>query len=150
MANSVKQSGEGPALQITKQARAVDLAETTSEDGAEGAKRRAYVANVRVYGFENALLIVDREKMTAQEIAKLVVSAAGDTDSIYLGASASIRPAGNGCMVSLPGLDPTGLKIGDTVPAHPGPNMLMITADTGAGMRLAEDLITLRKAQIGP
>jgi hypothetical protein len=120
MANSVKQSGQGPALWVTKQAQAADLAETTSKDGAEGVERWAYLANVRVYGFDGALLVVDTEKMATNKIAELVASAAGDTDSIYLGASASIRTAGNGCMFSLPDLAPTGLEIGDTAPAHPG------------------------------
>jgi hypothetical protein len=42
----------------------------------------------------------------------------------------------------------TGLAVGDTTPAHPEPNMLVITAETRSGTRITEDLITQRKARI--
>ena len=148
MANSIKQSGGGPALQITREARAAGLAEEATGDDLEGAARWARLADVRVYGFDNFLLVVDRDRVDVEDVAELVASAARDTRSIYQGVDASVRPAGNGCMVSLPGLDGTGLEVGDTAPAHPAPNMLVIHARDGAAARLAEDLATIRLEQI--
>jgi hypothetical protein len=87
--------------------------------------------------------------MDVEDVADLVATIARDTKSIYTGQNASIRPAGNGCMVSLPGVMDTGLKLGDTAPAHPAPDMLIITPDTKDGTRLAEDLVSIRRDQIG-
>lgn len=149
MPNSIKFSGEGPALQVTKPARAADLAEEASDDNLEGTDRWAQLADVRVYGFDDALLVVDRDHVDTEHTADLVAAAARDTKSIYLGANASVRPAGNGCMVSLPGLDETSLDVGETAPAHPAPNVLVITADTSDGVRLADDLTSIRREQVG-
>lgn len=148
MANAIKRSGEGLALQITREARAADLATTVADGEATGADRWARLAAVRVYGFDGLLLVVDRERAAAEHVAELVASAAGDTASIYRGANASVRPAGNGCMVSLPGLEETGLELGQTVPARPAPNLLVIHARESRPARVAEDLATIRRGQV--
>lgn len=148
MANAIKRSGEGLALQITREARAAELAETVADEEATGADRWARLADVRVYGFDGLLLVVDRERVATEHVAELVASAAGDTKSVYCGANASVRPAGNGCMVSLPGIEETGLERGDAVPARPAPGLLVIHARESQPARVAEDLVTIRRGQV--
>lgn len=147
MTNSIKSTGDGPALQITKEAQVSDLAEATDEEGIKGTARWNRLSKVRVYGFDDLLLVVDRE-MEAEDVAELISAAARDTGSIHLGREASLRPAGNGCMVSLPGLGPTPFTVGDRTPAHPGPGLLVITRDDPNGVRIAEDLISIRRSQL--
>ncbi len=149
MPNTVKQSGEGPALQVTKPARAAELAELATGEGKTGVERWADLADVRVYGFDKALLVVRPSEMKSEHIAELVASAARDTGSIYNGMDASVRAAGNGCMVSLPGLDKTGIHVDDTAPVHPGPDILVVTDGSADRARLAKDLVSIRQAQIG-
>lgn len=149
MPNNIKQSGEGPALQVTKPARAAALAEEATGDDLTGRDRWKRFADVRVYGFDGVLLVVDREKMDTGDVAEIVASIARDTKSIYNGIEASIRPAGNGCMVSLPGLDPTGLRVGDTAPVHPAKNTLVITDGSSDRARLVKDVVSIRESQVG-
>lgn len=148
MANAIKRSGEGLALQITRDARAADLAATVADEEATGADRWARLADVRVYGFDGLLLVVDRERVATEHVAELVTSAASDTASIHLGANASVRPAGNGCMVSLPGVEDTGLEVGERAPARPAPNVLVIHARRSQPARIAEDLTAIRRGQV--
>lgn len=147
MANSIKQSGEGAALQVTKPARAADLAASKSGEDYTGAERWARLADVRVYGFDELLLVFDRDRVDITEMAELVATTARDTKSIHLGSNASLRPAGNGCMVSLPGITEAGFHIGDTAAVHPGPNMLAITKSS-ADIRIVADLLSIRRDQI--
>lgn len=149
MANSIKESGGGAALQVTNEARSADLATETEDDEAEGAARWKRLAPVRVYGFDRCLLVIDRERVDSEHAAELVATIARDTGSIFQGIDAQVRPAGNGCMVSLPGLADTGLDVGDRAPAHPAPNLLLITGFSGGGVRLAEDVKSIRKSQLG-
>jgi len=148
MPNSIKQSGQGPALQVTKEARTAGLAVEATGDELSGVERWEDLADVRVYGFNHALLVIDRDEVATENVAELVATIARDTSSIYRGENASVRPAGNGCMVSLPGLSETGLRVGDTAPAHPAPGVLFITEDTADGVRLAEDVRSIRRSQV--
>lgn len=150
MPNDIKKTDDTPALQVTREARSADLAEESTDDDAEGSERWARLSDVRVYGFDGAVIVVDRERVDVDDVAELVATAARDTNSIYQGRDGSVRVAGNGCLVSLPGLEDTGIAVGDTAPAHPAPNMLVITEDTRDGSRLAEDLKTIRREQVGP
>jgi hypothetical protein len=146
MANSIKKNDETPALQVTKSARAAGLAEEASGDDLTGADRWESLANVRVYGFDSLMLVLNHEKMNRRDVAELVATAASDTGSIHKGLDASVRVAGNGCMVSLPGMYETGFRVGDTAPVHPAPDMLVVH-DSGDRQRLATDLVTIRKQQ---
>lgn len=147
MPNGIKQSGEGPALQVTEAARTAGLAEQATGDNLTGVERWERLADVRVYGFDGVLLVVDN-RMTDEAVAELVASAARDTESIHRGRDASVRPAGNGCMVSLPGLEDTGMRVGDVAPVVPGPGLLVVTDGTDARGRIATDLVTNRREQV--
>jgi hypothetical protein len=150
MTNKIKQAGEGCGLQITEPARKAGLAEESDGDlsGAEGSSRWQYFANVRVYGFETLMLVFNTDEMDTGEIAELVASAARDTESIYLGANARIRPSGNGCMVSLPGNEEAGFRHGDKAPVYTAPDMLAIANTSTDRERLARDLISIREHQV--
>lgn len=91
MPNSIKDAGaDGVALQITKPARAAGLVEEDSDGNA------TYRADVRVYAFDDVLLVVDRERMNTDDVAELVASVAQDTDSIYQAVDAVSTSPGTG------------------------------------------------------
>ena len=140
MANSIKQSAGGLALQITQPARDAEL---VVEDTKGNATRRA---EVYVYGFDNLLLLIDSENVAVPHRAELVTAAAQDTSSIHLGGLATVEIAGNGYQVQLPGCRDAGLSLGDTAPVSVGDGVLVIH-DSGES-RLAGDLLTLRDEQV--
>lgn len=140
MANSIKQSGGGLALQVTMPAREASL---VKEDGDGEA---TYLADVLVYGFDDLLLVVDADRVDVGTRAELVASAASDTDSIHQGASASLEIAGNGYQVQLPGCRLAGFHEGDRAPVVSRQGLLCIHDGTQA--RLVEDLATIRDGQV--
>ena len=85
MANSIKQSAGGLALQITQPARDAEL---VVEDTEGNATRRA---EVYVYGFDDLLLLVDSETVAVSHRTELVTAAAQDTGSIHRGGLAKLR-----------------------------------------------------------
>lgn len=144
MANSIKTAGaDGMALQITIPARAAGLVEEDSDGTA------TYRADVRVYSFDDVLLVVDREKMNKEHVAELVASVARDTGSVYQAVDASVHIAGHGYKVYLPVARDAGFDVGDRAPAHSAPNLIVITKQDRDGTRLAEDVATLRRGQVG-
>jgi hypothetical protein len=140
MANSIKQSAGGLALQITTEARE---AEMVVEDNDGTTTRRA---EVYVYGFDDLLLLVDSETVAVPHRAELVTTAAQDTGSIYRGGLATIEIAGNGYQVQLSGCRDAGFTLGDTAPVSVGDGVLVI--HDGEESRLASDLLTLRDEQV--
>jgi hypothetical protein len=140
MANSIKQSAGGLALQITQPARD---AEFVLEDTDGTATRRA---ELYVYGFDDLLLLVDRENVAAAHRAELVASVAADTDSIHRGEIATVEIAGNGYQIQLPGCREAGLRLGDTAPVVVGSGILVI--HDGSESRLANDLVTICDEQV--
>ena len=139
MANSIKQSAGGQALQVTKPARDAGLVEENSDGDA------TRLADVWVYAFDGLLLVVDAVRVTAADRAELVAAAAGDTDSIYGGEQAGLSIAGNGYQVQLPGSPAGGFTPGDTAPVSSAAGVLAIQQRDG--QRLAGDIITLRNEQ---
>ncbi len=137
--NSIKNSADGLALQVTKPARRAEL---VLED-ADGDPTR--LAEVYVYGFDELLVVVDANVSVSYR-AELVAAAARDTDSIHRGATASVQIAGNGYQVQLPGCKDAGLSEGDRAPAVPGEGILLV--HDGSQRRLVEDLKQLRQAQV--
>lgn len=150
MPNTIKQYDDSPSLQVTREARRAGLAEEHEDDDRTGPDRWKRFADVLVYGFDGAVLIVDADEdaVTPGDRADLVAVLARDTDSIHEGHTARIRPAGNGLKVTLPGLEPTGLEIGQQAPAHVLPDALLVTAESKDGARLAGDLRTVREDQV--
>lgn len=139
MANSIKESADGLALQVTKPARTAGLV----QEDAEGNATR--LADVFVYGFDDVLLVVDAVEISAKHRAELVAAAAEDTESVHRGAAASVATAGNGYQVQLPGCQAAGFHEGDRAPARPGAGVLVI--HNGSQTRLADDLLTIRDEQ---
>ncbi|WP_435158990.1 hypothetical protein [Haladaptatus sp. DFWS20] len=139
MPNTIKRSGDGLALQVTKPARSAELVEETDDE-------LARLADIRVFAFDGLLLVVDIDRITDENIVELATSAALDTVSIHRVANASLQIAGNGYQVQLPGAADAGFHVGDRAPCTPAPNMLVIAAE-GSG-RVAADIVTIRKEQI--
>ena len=143
MPNMIKNSGtDGYALQVTTPARVAGLVE---ENEAGEATR---LAPVRVYSFNDVLLVVDHERMDTPAVAKLVATTAEDTKSIYQGIDASIQIAGNGYQVQLPAAEAAGFQTGDMASAHPAPNLLVISKQDRDTARLAADIVTIRQQQV--
>ena len=140
MANSIKQSAGGLALQVTQPARDAEL---VVEDTEGNATRRA---EVYVYGFDDLLLLIDSKNVAVSDRAELVTAAAQDTSSIHRGGLATVEIAGNGYQVQLPGCRDAGFSLGDTAPVSVGDGVLVI--HDGEESRLAGDLLTLRGEQV--
>jgi len=139
MVNSVKGSGGGLALQVTREARDAGLV----EENADGDATR--LAGVYVYGFDGLLLVFDGEHVSTSERAALVATATTVTDSIHRGEAASIETAGNGYQVQLPGCKSAGFRAGDDAPVATAPGLLVV--HDGTNGQLADDLTTSRVEQ---
>jgi len=140
MANSIKASGGGLALQITTPARDAGLVEEDTKN------RATYRADVVVYGFDDLLLVVDDDRVSMADRAELVATAVRDAESIHRGATASIEIAGNGYQVQLPGCRAAGFHEGDRSPAVARQGVLFI--HDGDQRRLVQDLAAIREEQI--
>jgi hypothetical protein len=140
MVNSVKQSGVGLALQVTREAR--DGAEMVMEDGDGNATR---LPTVYVYGFDGVLLVFDAERVSAADRAALVASAADDTNSIHRGEATELAVRGNGYQVQLPGCRAADFREGNDGHVVTAPGLLVI--HDGTNGRLANDLTTSRVEQ---
>ncbi len=143
MGNKIKQSGtDGLALQVTEPAQAAGLIEENTEGEA------IYLAEVRVYSFDDLLLVVDRDTdcMKTEDVAELVASATRDTKSVYRAGNASVTIAGNGYQVQLPPAEDAGFYIGTSTSVKTAPGLLAICR--GRSKRLADDLISIRRDQL--
>lgn len=147
--NRIKRGGsEGLALQITKPARSAGLVEE-NDDG-----EATRLANVRVYAFDDLLLVVDIDRVDIVHIAELVTSATEDTESIYQAIDASVQISGHGYQVQLPPAQDAGFKKDDRTGTHPANGIIVISkgssddGSAGDAARLGKDLVTIRQAQI--
>jgi len=140
MANSVKKSAGGLALQITNEARKAGL---VVEDSEGTATRRA---EVYVYGFDDLLLLVDNENVAVSHRAELVAAAARDSSSIHRGEVATVEIAGNGYQIQLPCCRDAGFEVGDSAPVAVGNGVIVV--HDGSERRLAEDLLSIRTEQV--
>ena len=139
MPNTIKRSGDGLALQVTKPARVAGFVEETDDEPTR-------LANIRVFAFDGLLLVVDIDRITNENIVELAASAALDTVSIHRVANASLQIAGNGYQVQLPGAADAGFHVGDRAPCTPAPNLLVIAAE--GSERVASDIVTIRREQV--
>ena len=143
MANSIKPSGEGVALQVTKQVRSAGMVDETPNGDAT---RRA---EVRVFAFDDLLLIVDLENVATAEIVELVMSAADDSDSIYRAMDALVKHGGEGYQVQLPNAADAGFRQGDAAPCASSPGILIITKHGSPDAeRIKKDLLLIRGEQV--
>lgn len=141
MANSIKQVGEGLGLQITGPAREAHLVD---EDVDGDTQRRA---PVRVYAFDELLLVLDRDRVDQEDVVDLVTAAARDSRSIHRAMDATVQHAGNGYQTPLPPAEDAGFREGDRAPVYPAPGMLVVATDEQ--QRLARDLVSIRRDQRG-
>lgn len=141
MANAIKRSGATVALQVTKAARSAGLV----EENAEGESTRR--APTVVYGVDGNLLIIDRDRVSLEDRAELVASAARDARSIHQGGYATIQIAGNGYQAELPGAGDAGFEVGTTSPVVPAPGLLVVSDGTADSNRRARDLASIRESQ---
>lgn len=140
MANNIKESADGLALQVTRPARKAELV----QEDADG--NPTDLADVIVYGFDGVLMVLDAQSVSAADRAELVASAARDTDSIHEGRTASVAVAGNGYQVQLPGCRTAGFTQGDKAIARPADGVLFI--HDGSKGRLSDDLMAIRQEQV--
>lgn len=143
MANILQQPGpDGYALSVTREARTAGLV----EEDAEGDPRR--LAPVRVYAFDDLLLVVDRDQLDDTEIVELVTYAAEARDSIHQAIDASVTTYGGGrsYRVQLPPADDAGFEAGETLPCHPLPGLLVVSP-LDAGM-VVPSLERIRRKQL--
>lgn len=140
MANPIKESGGGVALQVTGPARDAGLV----RENADGEATR--LSGVYVYGFDGLLVVVDAERVSTAERAEIVSTATEATESIHRGEAATVEIAGNGYQVQLPGAESAGFDVGDTAPVILSDGLLVI--HDGDGARLGDDVATIRDGQI--
>jgi|GEM_PF-566630 len=140
MPNQLTNTGDGLALQVTKPARSAGLV----EEGADG--DTTHRADVVAYGFDDLLLVIDRDtdRVPMADRAELVALAATETASIHCGINTRIQHSGNGYRVQVPTTG-TGFHVGDGVPCHAAPGLLvMAPLDGGAGTR---HVLEMRRTQ---
>lgn len=136
MVNSIKESADGLALQVTKPAR--DRAGLVQENS-EG--EATHLSDVLVYGFDGLLVVMGADVSPADR-AEIVASAARDTDSIHEGARSTLATSGNGYQVQLPGCKSAGFLEGDSGHVRATDGVLFI--HDGEQGRLIDDLMTVR------
>ena len=145
MPNDLQEFSGGLTLQVTIPARQSELAEE-NDDG-----EWTRLAEVRVYAFDNLLIVVDLEKMSDEEIAELVNSATRDTKSIHQAIDSKIRVSGNGCKLQLSNATDAGFRVKQSIAWHPAPNMMILTPyvpEQEKTPTLAADLVGLRRMQL--
>ena len=140
MANSIKESGGGLALQVTGPARDAGLV----EENADGEATR--LSGVYVYGFDGLLVVVDAERVSTAQRAEIVSTATTATDSIHRGEAATVEVAGNGYQVQLPGAESAGFDVGDTAPVVLSDGLLVIHGD--ADREIVDLVSTVRDDQL--
>jgi RNA polymerase subunit RPABC4/transcription elongation factor Spt4 len=140
MANSIKESGGGLALQITGPARDAELVRENTEGKA------TWLAQVYVYGFEGLLVVIDSESVSPAERAEIVATAVQGSGGIYRGEVASVEPAGNGYQVQLPGAAEAGFDVGDTAPVILSSGLVVI--HDGDRAKLADSVSVVRDNQL--
>ena len=141
MPNQLTNTGDGLALQVTKPARSAGLV----EEGANG--DTTHRADVVAYGFDDLLLVIDRDtdRVPLADRAELVALAATETASIYRGIDTRIQHSGNGYRVQVPTTG-TGFSAGDGLPCHAAPGLLvMAPLDASVGKR---ELLETRQTQM--
>ena len=142
MPNTIEKSDDGVALHVTTPARASGLVTEDSE------RDLMSLPAVRVYAFNDVLLVVDRDEMDTRTVADLLAVITKDTKSIYHGLDASVQVEDNGVKVQLPPADDAGFAVGDMAVAHSAPDLLVITKQNQDSAQLADELVTMRHDQV--
>jgi hypothetical protein len=139
MVNSIKESADGLALQVTREARKAGLVQEDADGNPTG------LSDVTVWGFDDLLLVIG-DYVAMGHRADLVSTAAGDTGSVHAGRSSTLAVAGNGYQVQLPGCQAAGFTKGDDGHVRAGDGVLFI--HDGRQGRLIDDLFAIRDEQV--
>lgn len=140
MPNTIKDGHGGLALQVTEPIR--DNDGLVEQDGDGDATR---LPEVFVCSVNRLLLVIDADRVRIDDRAELVASAIEATESVYRGEQVSVKIAGNGYQVQLPGCRAAGFPLGQKAPTKSAPDVLVV--HRRSTRRLAEDLTTLRREQ---
>jgi hypothetical protein len=145
VANAIKKSGDGLALQITRPAQAASF---VAEDDNNTATR---LARTRIHAFAGLLVAIDVDRVPDGAESELVATAAADTKTAYRAVTAHVQIAGNGYQLQLPNAEDAGLHEGDTPSITTAAGVLIIAhneTDTETNpVRVGKDLVTLRREQ---
>jgi hypothetical protein len=146
--NSIKRVGRESdnrlALQITEPARAAGLVEDDPDgDGDLQARRLAdcWVAAV------NGLLVVIDDRIDGRERTVLIERAAAEV--LYRVVQTSVVIQGNGYRIELPNARDAGFSVGDRAPVTVASGLVCITDGDPTREHLADDLVTIRRDQVG-
>lgn len=135
--NKIKTVGGGLALQVTMPARDARLVEDATEDD-----EATYLADVKVAGVDDTLLVFDADRTDPADRAELYRVAVRDARSQHEIRDATVQTKGHGYMVLLPGAAAAGFREGDTAPVRAADGLLIITSDTRRALRRGQDLET--------
>lgn len=147
MGNDIKDYGDGLSLQVTRPARSAELVEENDEGEAR------YLAEVRVFAFDNLLVAFDTDRVKPMDMLEIVRAAARDTKSLYQAIDSKVHVAGNGYRVQLQPAADAGFREGDSTSCTTARNILLITKSDGTAAasnarRIAGDIKTIRSEQI--
>ena len=134
MVNSIKESADGLALQVTREARKAGLVEEDTDGNPTD------LSDVYVWGFDGLLLVI-RESVDMGRRADLVSAAAGETGTVHGGYPSTLAVAGNGYQVQLPGCKAAGFLEGDDGHVRATDGVLFI--HDGTNGRLIDDLMAV-------
>jgi len=134
MVNSIKESADGLALQVTREARKAGLVREDTDGNPTD------LSDVYVYGFDGLLLVI-RESVDMERRADLVSAAAGETGTVHGGYPSTLAVAGNGYQVQLPGCKAAGFREGDNGHVRATDGVLFI--HDGTNGRLIDDLMVI-------
>lgn len=139
MVNQIKESADGLALQVTRDAREAGLVREDTDGNPTD------LSDVVVWAFDDLVMVIDKSVDMGHR-AGLVSAAAGDTESAHSGYPAKVAVAGNGYQVQLPGCKAAGFYEGDNAPVRSYEGVLFI--HDGTRGRLIDDLIAIRDEQV--
>lgn len=143
MASSIQEYVDGRhTLQATKYVRSAGLVEENAENEA------TYLADTRVYAFNDLLLVVDRDTACVpnDHVAELVASAARDSQTAFQAIDATVSIAGGGYRVQLPPATDAGFHQDQTPQVQTAPGILVLHRTRSE--RLASDLVSIRRDQV--
>ena len=116
--NAIKDGHDGLAVQVTGSIR--DHTGIVEENG-EGDPIRP--PEMFVYLVDQLLLVIDTDRIRVDDREELVASAIDATESVCRGEQISVKIAGNGYQVQLPGCRAAGFTVGQRAPTKSAPDV---------------------------
>ena len=123
MVNTVKTTNSSLALQITHAARKANLVDESDHPDGEGKIVERY-APLRMYAFENFIVVVDTERVCDKNIVELVTTVAKRTGTIYQASNTKVQRRGNGYQIPVTVGKDAGWVEGNKIGTYPAPGVL--------------------------